>query len=132
MILDTDVLSALVSPLCPERVVRELEKAQGAIFTTAINWGEICYGIARHPKGEWLRSRYAKLVLPALEILGFDEQCAEVYGVLRAVLEKKGERLGEADVMIAAVALRHQQTLISGNTRHFARIPGLKLENWLR
>jgi tRNA(fMet)-specific endonuclease VapC len=132
MILDTDVLSALVSPLCPERVAVELEKAQGAIYTTAINWGEICYGIARHPKGQLLRQRYQKLVLPALEILEFDGQCAEIYGVLRAALEKKGERLGEADLMIAAIALRYQQTLISGNTKHFARIPGLKLENWLR
>jgi tRNA(fMet)-specific endonuclease VapC len=131
MILDTDILSAIVSPRCPERIVNELERAQGQIFTTAINWAEICFGMARHPKGEFLREKYQKLILPALDILDFDENCAEVYGLLRAALEKKGERLAEADLMIAAIALRHQLPLISGNTRHFSRVPGLKFENWL-
>ena len=131
MILDTDVLSALVSPGCPDRVRRELAEAEGDIYTTAVNWGEIAYGLARHPSGERLREAYETRVLPALEVLGFDEQCAEVYGRLRAGLEKKGRRLGEADLMIAAIALHYDLPLVSGNTRHFSRVPGLRLVNWL-
>jgi tRNA(fMet)-specific endonuclease VapC len=131
VILDTDMLSAIVSPRCPPRVARELERARGPVHTTAVNWAEICYGLARHPAGERMRQRYRKLVLPALEILDFDAGCAEVYGRLRAELEARGERLAEADLMIASIALRHGLLLVSGNTRHFGRIPGLKLENWL-
>ena len=131
MILDTDVLSAIVSPRCPGKVVRELEQAEGPIHTTAVNWGEIAYGLARHARGDRLRKAYEMRVLPALEILAFDRECAEVYGRVRAGLEKKGEHLGEADLMIAAIALHHGLTLVSGNTRHFSRVPGLKLVNWL-
>lgn len=131
MILDTDVLSAVVSPRCPERVVKELGGTEGPIYTTAVNWGEIAYGLARHARGDRLRKAYETRVLPALEVLGFDQECAEVYGRLRARLERKGEPLGEADLMIAAIALHHGLTLVSGNTRHFSRVPGLKLVNWL-
>jgi len=131
MILDTDVLSVIVSPRCPPRVREELEHAEGPIYTTAVNWAEICYGLARHPSGGRIRQRYEKQVLSALEILDFDTPCAEVYGQLRAELEAKGRRLAEADLMIASIALRHQLLLVSGNIRHFSRVPGLKLANWL-
>ena len=131
MILDTDVLSAIVSPRCPERVERELAGAQEAIQTTAVNWAEICYGLARHPAGDRLRDRYERFVLPALEILSFDEECAELYGSLRVELEGECQHLAEADLMIASVALRHNLMLVSGNARHFGRIRDLKLDNWL-
>jgi tRNA(fMet)-specific endonuclease VapC len=131
VILDTDVLSAIVSPHCPPRVAQELERADGPIYTTAINWAEICYGLARHPAGDRLRERYRGLLLPAIRILDFDPACAEVYGELRARLESRGQRLAEADLMIAAIALRHDLALVSGNTRHFRRVPGLRVANWL-
>jgi tRNA(fMet)-specific endonuclease VapC len=131
MILDTDILSAIVSPRCPPRVAKELEQARGPIYTTAVNWAEICYGLARHPGGARLRERYRKLVLPALMILDFDQSCAEAYGRLRADLEAAGERLGEADLLIAAIALHHRMPVVTGNTRHFRRVPGLKVVNWL-
>jgi len=131
VILDTDVLSAIVSPRCPARVARELDQAPQPIYTTSINWAEVCYGLARHPASQRLRAAYHELVLPALEILDFDSACAEIYGDLRAKLESQGRRLGEADLMIAAVALKHDLTLVSGNTQRFGRIPGLRLANWL-
>jgi tRNA(fMet)-specific endonuclease VapC len=131
MILDTDVLSAIVSPRCPPRVARELQQLEGPLFTTAINWAEICCGLARHPAGQRLQERYRKLVLPAVEILPFDSSSAETYGELRATLEARGHRLGEADLMIAAVALRHRLPLVSGNARPFRRVPGLVLLDWL-
>jgi len=131
MILDTDILSAIVSPDCPAAVTEGLRAVPGPIYTTAVNWAEICYGLARHPSGSRLRERYRRLILPALEILDFDATCAEFYGPLRSELEARGERLAEADLMVASIALRHRLPLASGNVRHFRRVPGLKLENWL-
>ena len=52
------------------------------------------------------------------------------YAFLRATLESSGNRLDSMDIMIAATALEHHLTLVSGNTRHFARIPDLNLEDW--
>ena len=52
------------------------------------------------------------------------------YGAIRAVLEKRGERLDDMDVLIAATAVQESATLLSDNKKHFARIPHLKTESW--
>jgi tRNA(fMet)-specific endonuclease VapC len=46
-------------------------------------------------------------------------------------LEKNGVGCSEPDLRIAAIAIQHKLTLITGNTKHFVNIPGLKLDNWL-
>jgi tRNA(fMet)-specific endonuclease VapC len=131
MILDTDIMSILAHPRCPQTLVRKLQAYQGLLYTTAINWAEISYGLARQPKREWLRTRYEQILLPVVTVLPFDSQAAEIYGSLRTTLEVKGEPLADFDLMIAAVALQYQLPLVTGNLRHFERIPGLQLENWL-
>ena len=55
----------------------------------------------------------------------------KTYARLRADLEKSGGRLDNMDLFIAATALHHGLTLVSGNSRHFSRIPDLKLEDWI-
>ena len=55
----------------------------------------------------------------------------KVYAQIRARLELRGERLEDTDTFIAATALVNDCTLVTHNTRHFSRIPGLKLEDWL-
>ena len=64
-------------------------------------------------------------------MLPFNAVAAEVYGPLRARLESEGRRLDEPDLRIASIALSRGLTLISGNVRHFSRVPDLQLENWL-
>jgi hypothetical protein len=55
-----------------------------------------------------------------------------VYGDLRAELERQGTPIGALDTMIAAHALSQQCTLVTNNTREFARVPGLAIENWVQ
>ncbi len=62
--------------------------------------------------------------------LGFDDECAERYGELRADLRRTGQLIGPNDTMIAATALVHKLTLVTHNTREFSRVPGLRLEDW--
>lgn len=64
-------------------------------------------------------------------MLPFDEAAAETYGSLRARLEAEGTPLAEPDTRIASIALAHRLTLVTGNVRHFDRVPGLGVENWL-
>jgi tRNA(fMet)-specific endonuclease VapC len=64
-------------------------------------------------------------------VLPFDELAAEVYGPLRARLESEGRRLDEPDLRIASIVLARDLTLVTGNERHFARVPDLRIENWL-
>jgi tRNA(fMet)-specific endonuclease VapC len=54
------------------------------------------------------------------------------YGELRYMLEKQGMKIGDMDMFIAATALEEDLILVTGNTEHFERIPGLKIENWLK
>jgi tRNA(fMet)-specific endonuclease VapC len=71
------------------------------------------------------------LIASAGPILPFDEAAAERYGVLRARLERDGRRPAEPDLGIASIALSRDATLVTGNVRHFARVPDLRVENWL-
>jgi tRNA(fMet)-specific endonuclease VapC len=60
----------------------------------------------------------------------FDDDAAQVYGVIRARLERSGKPIGPNDLFIAAIALSRGATLVSHNTREFTRVEGLLLEDW--
>ena len=64
-------------------------------------------------------------------MLPFDEAAARRYGEVRAELERRGTPLGDGDLRIGSIALAQGLTLVTGNVRHFWRIPGLMVENWL-
>ena len=64
-------------------------------------------------------------------MLPFDSQAARRYGKVRAELEHVGTPLGDADLRIGAIALSHRLAVVTGNVRHFQRIPRLDVENWL-
>jgi tRNA(fMet)-specific endonuclease VapC len=70
-------------------------------------------------------------VLDALPVISFDVAAAHIYGELRAQLERAGRPLGEADLRIASTAMAYDLVVVTGNTRHFVRVPGLAVEDWL-
>ncbi len=63
--------------------------------------------------------------------LPFDTAAARIYAEVRADLERRGTPLDGADLRIAAIALAHGHTVVTANVRHFGRVPGLPVENWL-
>jgi tRNA(fMet)-specific endonuclease VapC len=68
--------------------------------------------------------------LDIFESLPFDDAAAEAYGRLRAELARRGTPIGPNDLMIAAIALAHDLTLVTHNTAEFSRVPGLRLDDW--
>ena len=60
----------------------------------------------------------------------FDDKAAELYGTHRAFLEKAGTPIGDRDLMIASIALVHDFTVATRNSREFIRVPSLKVETW--
>ena len=58
-------------------------------------------------------------------------EAAEHYGHVRAALQQLGQPIGNNDLWLAAHALAEGWTLVTNNTREFARVPGLRVENWV-
>jgi tRNA(fMet)-specific endonuclease VapC len=66
-----------------------------------------------------------------MRVLQFDTSAARVYGRLRAELEQRGTSVDMPDLMIAAIAMSREMTVITGNVRHIAKVPGLMVEDWI-
>jgi tRNA(fMet)-specific endonuclease VapC len=90
---------------------------------------ELRYGAQRSLDASREHSKL-DLFLSPFTSLPFDDQCAQRCAEVRAELESAGRVIGPHDLQIAAVALQHQLTLVTHNTREFNRIPGLKLDDW--
>jgi tRNA(fMet)-specific endonuclease VapC len=129
---DTDVLSAVIRRDPPLSLIRRLAALPAAEqATTAITMGELLYGAARRGSLSLTR-RVSDLLTGAISILPFDREAAVEYANIRTTLEAAGEPLHEPDLRIASIARSRELTLVTGNTRHFSRVPGLIVEDWLR
>ena len=121
-IADSDVLIDFLRGREPgvSRIRDEL--TAGRLATTAINSFELLSGTRSASQ----LSKVAAL-LSALTVLPVSHSTAAIAAELRRQLEKKGEGIGMADYLIAAVCLAHQAALLTRNLDHFARIPDLRI-----
>lgn len=130
--LDTDIISAVLKPAPSLHLVRRLAATPADCqFTTSITVAELVYGAARR-RNPRLSERIEQVIAEGGVVLPFDEAAAHVYGSLRLTLEQRGEPLAEPDLRIASIALAYELTMVTGNVRHFGRVPGLAVENWLK
>ena len=89
---------------------------------------EIAYGLKRAERPALLRA--FEHMLRVASVLDFDAEAAEHAADMRQTLDRAGTPIGPHDLLIAATARRHACTLVTHNTREFARVPGLLLEDW--
>jgi len=131
-IFDTDSISQIIRKQPSLSFIRRLSGISPEHqFTTTITVGELIYGAYKSNRPEYFIEKLDSIVWPNISILPFDEDAARIYGKLRADLERKGMVVSEPDMRIASIALYHNFTVITGNTRHFSKIPGLKIGNWI-
>ncbi len=100
-------------------------------FTSAVVVGELYRGAFRSPDRARHLDNIEARVLPAITVLPFDLAVARVYGEIEAGLARAGRGLADADLQIAATAVHHGLELVTGNTKHFARISGLRIHSAL-
>jgi len=93
------------------------------------SWIEVMYGIRKSKiAGQKQLGEFQQLLESRkISILPLEEKVADEFVSLKLDLEKKGERLADFDLFIAATAVAHDLTLVTGNKKHFSRVLGLKL-----
>ena len=130
ILLDTTICIHVINARPQTVLERFRQYRMGEIGLCSVVAAELAYGVAKSGSA---RNRQAlEIFLAPLEILPFDEAAVWAYGDLRAELERKGTPIGAMDTMTAAQARSQQSTLVTNNTREFARVPGLSLENWVQ
>ena len=128
--LDTDTSSYIIKNR-PESVRRRLVQVKPEqLCISIITYAELLYGVERS-SSQQVNHEIVMDFVRRLLVQTWDEAAAEVYAKLRADLERVGQPIGGMDMQIAVHALSLQAILVTNNTRHFERVSGLVLENWV-
>ena len=131
-LFDTDAISELLRPRPLPAYVDWLGTIpREAQFTSAVVVGELLEGACRSAARDRHLENIEQRVLPSVTILPYDVATARIFGLIRADLERRGDILPDADLQIAATALYHDLELVTGNVRHFERIPDLRINGVL-
>jgi len=91
-----------------------------------ISYGEIYEGIYFGDQPAAM-ARSFRQFLRAVDILPLNRTIMRRFARIRGELRRGGRIIGDPDLMIAATAIEHDLTLITGNSRHFSRIAELRL-----
>jgi tRNA(fMet)-specific endonuclease VapC len=106
-----------------------LKNSPENLAVSSITEAELWYGVKKR-KSKKLEKLVHDFLTP-IKVIEFTSTDALIFGKLFADLEQKGITIGMADTMIASAAISNNLILVTDNTKHFKRVKGLNLENWL-
>lgn len=131
-LLDTNVCIALINGTAPRVRARSEQAArQGkSLATSSIVAHELWYGVSKSDRIAQNANRLAAFLLRAVSVLDYSATDAQAAGEIRAELERRGQRIGEYDTLIAGQAFSRNLILVTANTREFERVNGLIVEDW--
>lgn len=109
---------------------RIVSEGFSSIASADISKAELYYGAYKSSKIE-SNLIAIKNMMERVNFLPFNDPAQSLFGMLKADLERKGNRVDNFDLIIAATALAYNLTLVTNNTSHMQRIPNLKIENWI-
>jgi tRNA(fMet)-specific endonuclease VapC len=129
---DTNVFSSYAKGTA-RRLLSMVDGNEESLVLSTIVLAEMEYGWQKAPVATRRISRQQALVA-RLRADAFDADCANAYGLVKNILlhrqAKNARPSGERDMLIAAHALALDAVLVTHNTREFAGIPGLEVEDW--
>jgi len=130
-LLDTDTCIYLINGRPPSviQAVTRLEPNQ--VKLSAVSLAELEYGASKSRSREKNRNALLRFAA-AFDIVPFDDRDAEVYGLIRAGLERRGQLIGPYDLQIAAQAVTRGLVLVTNNVEEYRRVPDLRIQNWTR
>jgi tRNA(fMet)-specific endonuclease VapC len=132
-LLDSNICIAIINKNAPPRFNAALNQALQSdeeLFVSAIAVHELWYGAAKSQRQKANSHNLTEFLSDPFKILSFDADDARRAGEIRAFLARRGTPIGPYDVLIAGQALARGLTLVTANTREFARVDGLTLANW--
>jgi len=127
--LDTDMCSYIIKEH-PESVRQRFQTlAMEQLCVSVVTYAELIYGVERSSSKRINRPIIEDFVRH-LDVMNWDTEAADQYGVIRAELEAAGTPIGAMDMMIAAHAKSIKAVLVTNNQKHFTKVKGLKIDNW--
>jgi len=132
-ILDTDTCSYIIRKN-PVKALQAMDKTvqQGhEIAISAITYAELMLGAKRSGNPQKHLALISELCERLHDIYAWDARAAEQFADLQTLLFNKGTPIGANDTLIAAHVLSLEATLVTNNTKHFSKVPLLKVVNWL-
>jgi tRNA(fMet)-specific endonuclease VapC len=131
-LLDTNACIALINgtEINVRRRFKRAVARESVILLSSIVAFEMWYGVAKSQRKDSNTQRLETFLGGPLEWALFDEDDARAAGTVRAELETVGRPVGAYDVLLAGQARRRGATLVTSNTKEFARVQGLKWEDW--
>ncbi len=128
-LLDTNIVSDIIRHPTGAVSQRLLTVEEGSVCTSVVVACELRFGAYKN--GSPRLKQNLEQVLKALPVIPLKPPIENYYAEIRTHLEQAGTPIGPNDLLIAAQALMLDLTVITANVREFARVPGLKNENWL-
>ena len=114
----------------PEQVYQRLSNSGGEIVALSVVTAfELEIGALRAQGRGY--SEAVRRFLGEFPVLPLEDSARDAYGRLRTGLERRGERIGAHDMLIAAHAVTLGAILVTNNEKEFRRVKGLKIENWV-
>jgi tRNA(fMet)-specific endonuclease VapC len=131
-LLDTNACIALINgtEINVRRRFKRAVARENVILLSSIVAFELWYGVAKSQRKDSNTQRLETFLGGPLEWALFDEDDARTAGTVRAELDTVGRPVGAYDVLLAGQARRRGATLVTSNTKEFARVQGLKWEDW--
>jgi len=128
--LDTNIVIYVIKSR-PVEVLSVFNLHAGQMCISSITLAELLHGAEKSERMEH-NLRQIEDFISRLEVLVYGTKSAAHYGEIRSTLERKGMTIGVNDLHIAGHARSEGLTLVSNNLREFERVPGLRLENWVK
>ncbi|MHB1560952.1 MAG: type II toxin-antitoxin system VapC family toxin [Isosphaeraceae bacterium] len=128
-LLDTDTCSAHLKR--PSGLMHRFVQHSGGLYVPTIVLGELYVWAYQRQDPTPVVQRIEDDLLADVKVLDYDTDCGRMFGKVRGRLLQKGLSVSRVDLMIAAVALVHDLTVVTHNTADYRNVLDLRLEDWL-
>ena len=128
-LLDTDICIYWLKGI--DEIKKGVERTgEDNLAISIITLGELKYGAYYSKRVKQNLQKLADF-LRKVELVYLDEKSIDQYGKIKADLRRRGRLIEDFDLLNASIALSKNWTFVTNNLRHYERIEGLKIENWM-